>query len=108
MTEILHKQLLLLTLTEITAYRKRVTAENFDVAIEAGSFSLSSVVIETIFMARVKIPYWTIPVPDAVVQAFDWIWRTISEIAEKYTVYDEVGVFTQNQSVEGSRVNLGQ
>lgn len=28
-------------------YRKRVTAENFDVAIEAGSFSLSSVVIET-------------------------------------------------------------
>ena len=51
-------------------------------------------------MARVKIPYWTIPVPDSVVQAFDWIWRAISEIAEKYTVYDEVGVFEKNQSVE--------
>ncbi len=49
-------------------------------------------------MARVKLPYWTIDVPESVVQAFDWIWRAITEIAERYTVYDEVGVFTKNQS----------
>ena len=56
-------------------YRKRVTAENFDVAIEAGSFLCLLLLLRLQFMARVKIPYWTIPVPDAVVQAFDWIYE---------------------------------